>query len=88
MADLGLRRPKIVLKLDSASAKAIAERQGCGKLRHIHIRLLWLQDEVLAGTLRMVKVGGHHNPADVATKPVCADVSARHVHALGGRFVA
>ena len=88
MEDLGLPRPKIALKLDSASAKAIAERQGCGKLRHIQIRLLWLQSEVLVGTVRMVKVAGVHNPADIATKAFCADEGARHICTLGGRFAA
>ena len=87
MVDLGLPRPKIVLKLDSASAKAIAERKGCGKLRHIQIRLLWLKSEVLAGTVRMVKVAGVHSPADIATKPVSADDGARHISNLGARFV-
>ena len=55
-------------------------------MRHIQIRLLWLQSEVLAGTVRMVKVAGVHNPADIVTKTVCADDGARHICILGGRF--
>ena len=37
---------KLRLHVDSSAAKAIASRQGLGKLRHLEVRHLWLQDAV------------------------------------------
>ena len=37
-------------------------------MRHIEIRELWLQKEVLEGKVKVVKVLGTENPADLMTK--------------------
>ena len=42
-ADLG-KDVKVVLHADSSAAIAIAKRRGAGKLRHINIGLLWIQE--------------------------------------------
>ena len=34
---------KLRLRIDSTAARGIIQRQGCGHLKHIEIRLLWLQ---------------------------------------------
>ena len=39
-----------------------------GKMRHIEIRDLWLQKEVLEGKVLVSKVLGTENPADLMTK--------------------
>ena len=31
---------------DSSAAIAVAQRRGCGKLRHIHIGQLWIQERI------------------------------------------
>eukprot|EP00972_Heterocapsa_arctica_P074185 10948917-Heterocapsa_arctica.AAC.1 len=41
----------IHLKSDSSSARAVTQRRGLCKLRHIDLRELWLQQEVRDGTL-------------------------------------
>ena len=53
---------------DSSAALAISNRKGCGKLRHIHIGELWLQERVGQGDVVMKKVLGDDNPADLYTK--------------------
>ena len=37
---------------DSSSAKSFASRRGAGRIRHIEVRWLWLQDEVAKGRVR------------------------------------
>ena len=53
---------------DSSAAKAMASRRGSGHIRHIEVRHLWLQDEVARGVVKVWKLKGTENPADVGTK--------------------
>jgi len=57
------------LLVDSSAAKSIASRTGLGKLRHLEIKFLWLQECVRIGKVVLSKVRGDINPADVLTKP-------------------
>ena len=68
--ELGFRdlSNSIVLGTDSSAAKQFVSRQGLGKMRHLQIRDLWLQKEVSEGRIKVVKVKGDHNPADILTK--------------------
>ena len=50
---------------DASSAKSIAMRKGLGKLRHMVVHMLWLQQRVAAGDIEIYKVNGLHNPADL-----------------------
>ena len=68
MCDLGWDC-KIRLLVDSSAAKSIASRTGLGKLRHLEIKCLWLQECVRRGKVVLSKVRGDINPADVLTKP-------------------
>jgi len=68
MSDLGWDC-KIRLLVDSSAAKSIASRTGLGKLRHLEIKFLWLQECVRRGKVVVSKVRGEVNPADVLTKP-------------------
>jgi len=68
MRDLGWDC-RIRLLVDSSAAKSIASRTGLGKLRHLEIKFLWLQECVRRGKVVLSKVRGDVNPADVLTKP-------------------
>jgi hypothetical protein len=68
-ADLGWSA-KLQICMDAEAARAIASRQGIGKVRHLEVRYLWLQDQVRRGSIKLVKVWGKENPADVLTKPM------------------
>ena len=65
--DLGWHLP-LRLHADSSAAKAIASRQGMGKIRHLEVRHLWLQQVVRDGKVVLRKVAGKENPADLLTK--------------------
>ena len=54
--------------VDSAAAIGITQRKGNGKLRHVKVGMLWIQERVEEGELQVVKVLGTENPADAMTK--------------------
>ena len=71
-ADLG-RDVKLILYADSSAAIAIAKRRGAGKLRHINIGLLWIQEKTESEEVIIKKVKGVSNPADMMTKAINHD---------------
>lgn len=68
--ELGIGVEDLVLEAatDSSAAKSYASRRGAGRIRHIEVKQLWLQQVVAEGKIRLVKVLGTQNPADVLTK--------------------
>ena len=50
-----------------------------GKIRHIEVNQLWLQDKVRAGDIVVVKEKTNENVADALTKPVTGDVLRYHM---------
>ena len=58
--------------VDSSAAKSFASKRGSGKMRHMEVRWLWLQEEVRKGRVKVEKVWGKWNPADLMTKYLTA----------------
>ena len=58
------------LFVDASAAQAMSNRQGVGKLRHLDVKYLWLQDLTKQGCIAVRRIGGQLNPADVLTKPM------------------
>ena len=63
---------------DSSAAKSLGSRRGTGRIRHLETRWLWLQLEVAKGNIKLEKVAGEDNPADLLTKYLSRDVILRH----------
>ena len=59
---------KGTVHVDSTAAIGVVSRRGCGKLRHVRIEDLWIQERVEEGELGIGKVDGEWNPADMMTK--------------------
>ena len=57
---------------DSAAARSILSRLGVGKVRHLQVKLLWVQRLVNSGQVLVSKVLGTENVADIGTKPLAA----------------
>ena len=57
-----------VIRSDSSAGRAIATRIGSGKLRHLHIRDLWIQERARARDLRLERVSTEDNTSDLGTK--------------------
>ena len=63
--DLGrMSEAPIVIKSDASAAIGIASRIGIGKVRHIEVTQLWLQEKVASGTIVIEKVPSKANLAD------------------------
>ena len=50
---------------DSSAARSMSQRLGVGKVRHMDVRALWVQRAVRERGLRVLKVPGNANPADL-----------------------
>ena len=70
----------IELRCDSSAAIGIASRTGLGKVRHLAVHLLWLQEQVRSRHFKVTKVGGAHNLADLLTKHLSNDSMSKHLH--------
>ena len=56
------------LYTDSFAAKSMMCREGLGRVKHLDIRALWVQQERFRGNLSVRKVVGLKNVADLGTK--------------------
>ena len=68
-ADMNLHKP-LRIHSDATAAIGIARRRGLGKLRHLDVEDLWVQDKVRNKYVEICKVLGTENPADIFTKYV------------------
>ena len=74
------------VKTDSSAALQVTRRKGNGRLRHIRIGMLWIQEKNEAGAITFEKVRGLENPADAMTKHVPANTLNIHMQALAQSF--
>ena len=65
--DMGIQYD-VVLYTDSSAAKGISSRRGLGKVGHIELNQLWLQDQVARGKVNVRKIRGEDNISDSLTK--------------------
>ena len=66
--EMGVHIETLHLYSDSSAAKSFAFRRGLGKMRHIEVKELWLQAAVKEAKVKLHKVDGEMNPADLLTK--------------------
>ena len=99
MTEMGLVPSLSVLRVctDSSVAKSFVATRGVGKMRHLEVKLLWLQEQVRRQRLRVGKISGTANIADALTKyhsmsklrelgePHGVQVAARAVDTAGPR---
>ena len=74
------------IMVDSSAAISVAERQGCGKLRHIKVGMLWIQEKVEEEELKVQKIAGAANPADLMTKYLHLTLMETHMAKLGQQW--
>ena len=74
---------KPVLAIDAEATEHILHRQGIGKLKHMDVAYLWIQDEIRSQRLRVRRVRSEENVADLGTKPLSKTVIAKHCLTLG-----
>jgi hypothetical protein len=80
--DLGVElKPEV--HADSSAAIGICNRSGIGKVRHLAVAQLWVQELVRSKACRLYKVLGTENPADLMTKPLPRSEIDAHLGRLG-----
>ena len=71
--------------VDSAAAIGIAKRKGNGKLRHVRVGMLWIQEVVEEGDVELKKILGT-NAADAMTKHLTQRVMEQHLQSMSQEF--
>ena len=82
--DLGIK-VRLRLRADSAAAIGICNRSGIGKVRHLAVGQLWIQERIRSGALLLAKIRGDLNPADACTKYLLAPVLLRCMAMVGAK---
>ena len=67
--DMGFDVKPVVFS-DAMAAIGIARRRGLGKVRHLDVTDLWIQEKVRSHAVDLRKVPGRDNPADILTEYV------------------
>ena len=70
----------------ASAALGTAKRQGTGKMRHINVRTLWLQEKAVQKVLEYQKFRGEDNPADGLTKHVRQELAQQYARATRTRL--
>ena len=89
LKDLGVE-VRVRVNTDASAARGICMRGGLGKVRHIEVNQLWVQEAVAMGRIALDKVGTQDNLADVLTKHLAKDqlielTGRMGLWSLGGR---
>ena len=71
---------------DSSACSGTLHREGAGRIKHLEIRQLWLQQTIRNGTLTFDKIPRDDNPADSLAKAWAKD-GDKHFCCLGFRQV-
>ena len=71
------------LRTDSSAAKGIAQRSGCGRVKHLEARQLWIQEAVNDRDLKVNKIERKINHSDALTHHWLAHEGEVHFRALG-----
>ena len=64
---------------DASAALGIVRRRGLGRIRHLDVTDLWLQEQVRNKELEILKVAGAENMADLLTKNLSRPVMTKHL---------
>ena len=73
---------KIKINTDASVAKSIAMRRGAGKIRHIEVNQLWVQEKVAQRLIEIRKVSTNDNRADLLTKHLDREKLDHHLGQL------
>ena len=76
------------MKSDAVAAIGIVKRQGLGRVRHLAVGDLWVQQRSKNKEVNYVRLPGTKNTSDIMTKAVDKRVIKRHMGTLGLEFKA
>ena len=73
---------EIVILGDSSAAKGILSRKGSGKVKHLEVRQLWLQEKVANYGVKLVKIPRSRNVGDALTHHWTRADNGRHIRQM------
>ena len=73
----------IKLLIDNSACRYILSRAGCGRVRHLSTRVLWMQQRVERKELSVGAVPSSENVADIGTKRLSVPTMKYLMHNLG-----
>ena len=73
----------IKLLIDNSACRYILSRAGCGRVRHLSTRVLWMQQRVERKELSVGAVPSSENVADIGTKRLSVPTMTYLMHNLG-----
>ena len=76
----------LVIKSDAVAAIGIVKRQGLGRVRHLAVADLWVQQRAKQKEVFYKKLEGTKNTSDMLTKPVDRETLQGHMERLGFEF--
>ena len=68
---------------DSSAVKGILARRGCGKVKHLEVKQLWLQEQVCSGKVDFQNVPRRSNPSDALTHHSTREDAKKHFKHMG-----
>ena len=74
------------LWIDAKATIGMISRSGLGKLRHVDVGHLWIQEAVKSKRIGLQKVLGTENVADLMTKYLDKTTIDRHLGKMGFEF--
>ena len=66
------------IKGDSSAVKGILARRGCGKVKHLGLEQLWLQEQVRSGKVEFPKISLSMNPSDTLMHHYTKEDAKKH----------
>ena len=76
----------LVIKSDAVAAIGIVKRQGLGRVRHLAVADLWVQQRAKNKEVHYKKLEGAKNSSDMLTKAVDRETLQGHMDRLGFEF--
>ena len=74
---------KVRLHIDAAAALGIIARRGVGRVRHLDVGTLWLQEQQRRKVVESRKVAGLGNPSDLFSKLLAQERIEHYCELIG-----
>ena len=78
---------RIVHRVDAGACRAIMLRRGCGGLKHITVKSLWVQEAVRKYSIAIDRVPRDEMPAHFLASPSSAEELRKHLTKLNAHRV-
>ena len=75
---------RIIHRVDASACRAIMLRRGCGGLKHITVKSLWVQEAVREYSIEIVRISRDEMHAHILASPSSADELKKHLTELNG----